>query len=107
MIEPGVVEGTGFLYPFIDGDEHDAGSLLADLARSAEGKAGESLRLRDATLEEYSTALREMAAEMAERFLAGGRMFSFGNGGSATDAASLAALFTRPPTGRALPARHR
>ncbi|MGA2208570.1 MAG: SIS domain-containing protein [Acidimicrobiales bacterium] len=105
MIEPGVVEGTGFLYPFIDGDEHDAGSLLADLARSAEGKAGESLRLRDATLEEYSTALREMAAEMAERFLAGGRMFSFGNGGSATDAASLAALFTRPPTGRALPAR--
>jgi D-sedoheptulose 7-phosphate isomerase len=103
--EPVVVEGTGFLYPFIDADEHDAAGLLADLARSAEGKAAESLRLRIATLEEYSAAISELAREMAGRFRAGGRMFSFGNGGSATDAASLAALFTRPPTGRPLAAR--
>jgi D-sedoheptulose 7-phosphate isomerase len=105
MAEPVVVEGTRFLYPFIEADEHDAVGLLADLARSAEGKAAESLRLRNATLDEYSAALSELAAEMTERFLAGARMFSFGNGGSATDATSLAALFTRPPTGRALAAR--
>ena len=42
---------------------------------------------------------------MARRFRAGGRLFTFGNGGSATDAASFAALFTRPPRGQGLPAR--
>jgi D-sedoheptulose 7-phosphate isomerase len=42
---------------------------------------------------------------MAERFLAGGQLFAFGNGGSATDAAGAAALFVRPPGGRPLPAR--
>ena len=42
---------------------------------------------------------------MAARLGAGGRLFTFGNGGSSTDAASLAALFAAPPWGRALPAR--
>ena len=42
---------------------------------------------------------------MAERFDRGGRLFTFGNGGSSTDAASVAALFASPPWGRALPAR--
>ena len=41
---------------------------------------------------------------MAARFAAGGRLFTFGNGGSATDAESAADLFARPPSGRALPA---
>jgi D-sedoheptulose 7-phosphate isomerase len=41
---------------------------------------------------------------MAARFEAGGRLFSFGNGGSATDAAGVAALFRCPPWGKALPA---
>jgi D-sedoheptulose 7-phosphate isomerase len=43
---------------------------------------------------------------MAARFQAGGRLFTFGNGGSATDAASIAALFATPPHGRAVPARN-
>ena len=42
---------------------------------------------------------------MAERFAAGGRLFTFGNGGSATDAEAVAHLYTEPPWGRALPAR--
>jgi len=37
---------------------------------------------------------------MARRFAAGGRMFTFGNGGSCTDSATLARLFARPPIGR-------
>ena len=40
-----------------------------------------------------------------QRFADGGRLFTFGNGGSSTDAASLASLFARPPSGAALPAR--
>ena len=43
---------------------------------------------------------------MAARFVSGGTLFTFGNGGSATDAASVAALFAAPPEGRPLPARN-
>ena len=98
-------QNTDFLYPFIEGDERDATSLLADLATSAEAKAAQSTELRTLTLERFASLIEEIAAEMSRRFRAGGRLFTFGNGGSATDAASFAALFTRPPRGRGLPAR--
>jgi D-sedoheptulose 7-phosphate isomerase len=99
-------EPTGFLYPFIDGDEHDAGPLLADLAASARSKLGESRELRSATLEACDGALRDAARAMADRFRRGGRLLAFGNGGSATDAEGAVALFRSPPVGqgRALPA---
>ena len=98
-------EGTDFLYPFIEGDERDADALLADLGRSAVAKAQESARLRLATLTKARVDLDATAAVMAAAFVAGGRLFAFGNGGSSTDAASLATLFARPPWGRPLPAR--
>jgi D-sedoheptulose 7-phosphate isomerase len=94
---------TDFLYPFIEGDERDAPALLADLAASAEAKAIESARVRVATLEREP--VREAAAAMAAAFAAGGRLFTFGNGGSSTDAAGTASLFVHPPWGRPLPAR--
>lgn len=94
-----------FLYPFLDAAERDADALLADLARSAEGKAQESARLRQQTLERLAAQLDEVAGAVAERLRAGGRVFAFGNGGSATDAAGLVALLSRPPAGQAVPAR--
>lgn len=100
----GAGEATDFLYPFIDARETDASSLLDDLAASARAKAAESSALRRATLEEGADALAAAGAEMARRFAAGGRLFTFGNGGSSTDAATLAALFAHPPAGRPLPA---
>jgi D-sedoheptulose 7-phosphate isomerase len=100
-----VPEETDFLYPFIERDERDAGALLLDLARSAAGKRDVGLALREATLSASAATLAATADAMATAFDAGGRLFSFGNGGSATDAASLAALFAHPPSGRALPAR--
>jgi D-sedoheptulose 7-phosphate isomerase len=96
---------TDFLYPFIEREERDAGSLLADLTRSAEAKAAVSAELRDSTLERLDRELDAAASAMAARFTAGGRLFTFGNGGSSTDAAGAAALFSRPPWGRPLPAR--
>ncbi len=96
---------TDFLYPFIDREERDAGSLVADLARSAAAKAADSSALRATTLHELAAQLADAAAAMAERFVAGGRLFAFGNGGSSTDAAGLASLFSHPPTGRSLAAR--
>lgn len=92
-------EPTNFLYPFIDGERTDATSLLADLAVSAQAKASESLALRRSTLEANAGLLEATAGEMARRFAAGGRMFTFGNGGSCTDSTTLAGLFARPPGG--------
>lgn len=97
-------EPTNFLYPFIDGTESDATALLADLADSAARKAAESAALRCCTLESYADLIATAGAEMARRFTASGRLFTFGNGGSSTDAATLAALFAQPPAGEPLPA---
>ncbi|HEY4794997.1 MAG TPA: phosphoheptose isomerase, partial [Mycobacterium sp.] len=78
-------EPTNFLYPFIDAQEDNPQSLLADLAASAQAKAAESLALRRTTLEANADLLDQAATEMARRFAADGRMFTFGNGGSCTD----------------------
>jgi len=100
-----MAENTGFLYPFIDGDERDADTLLADLAASARDKARESSALQRSTLAGCAEQIADAAAQLAQRFDRGGRLYSFGNGGSATDAATLAALFARPAGGhRPLPA---
>ncbi len=97
-------EATSFLYPFIDAQERDPRPLLRDLAASARAKAAESAQLRQAALAANAEALAAAAGEMARRFARGGRLFAFGNGGSSTDATTLAALFARPPVGRPLPA---
>ena len=97
-------EPTGFLYPFIDGDERDASGLVADLAASARAKIATSNALRTATLERSASALEHAGEAMAHRFRHGGRLFAFGNGGSATDAEGTVALFRSPPHGRALAA---
>ena len=95
---------TDFLYPFLDAQERDQDALLRDLAASARAKAAESAALRASTLAACADALARAAAEMARRFAAGGRLFCFGNGGSSTDATTLADLFARPPGHVPLPA---
>lgn len=97
-------ETTGFLYPFIEADERDSAALLTDLADSARQKARESSALQRSTLAACGSQLAAAGAEIAARFSAGGRMYSFGNGGSSTDAATFAALFAQPVAGRPLPA---
>jgi D-sedoheptulose 7-phosphate isomerase len=97
-------EPTGWLYPFIEAEERDATGLLDDLAASARSKMAESKRLRAATLEGSAADIRRAGLAMAGRFRRGGRLFAFGNGGSATDAEGTVELFRRPPSGRPLPA---
>jgi D-sedoheptulose 7-phosphate isomerase len=97
-------EPTGFLYPFIEAEERDGTKLLVDLARSADAKITESESLRAASLQRWEELLEEAGSSMASRFAAGGRLFAFGNGGSATDAEGTVQLFRDPPYGRALPA---
>src|SRR4051812_24718278 len=97
-------ESTGFLYPFIEADERDPGTLLTDLAASARSKAQESAALQQSTLRDCADVLLAAATGLADRFALGGRLFAFGNGGSSTDAATFAALFAQPVSGRPLPA---
>ena len=97
-------EPTSFLYPFIDAEERDPEGLLAGLVASARQKVGASVRLRTQTLAQCGDELSAAGAAMAARFARGGRLFAFGNGGSATDADALAARFRSPPWGAALPA---
>jgi D-sedoheptulose 7-phosphate isomerase len=101
VVRPGASrDSTSFLYPFIEADERDASSLLADLAASARFKARESAALQQATLGACADQIEACAEAMAERFAAGGRMYAFGNGGSSTDCATFATLFARPTADR-------
>lgn len=97
-------EPTGFLYPFIEAEERDSANLLEDLAASARAKMDVSAALRASSIKEARLELEGAASAMAQRFEGGGRLFTFGNGGSATDAEGTAGLFRDPPSGRALPA---
>jgi D-sedoheptulose 7-phosphate isomerase len=97
-------EPTGFLYPFIEAEERDASALLADLAGSARTKITASRALRAASIERCEGTLQIAGEAMSRRFRNGGRLFAFGNGGSATDAEGAVQLFSRPPHGRSLPA---
>ena len=96
---------SGFLYPMLEQSAADTTVLLADLARSAQAKAQQSAQVREVALLTLAPELDRAADAMAAAFVAAGRLLCFGNGGSATDAAGLAALFVSPSTGRPLPAR--
>lgn len=95
---------TDFLYPFLGHDEDDLDALLDDLTRSAHDKADISAALVESTREQLDGDLRAAARDVAECLARGGRLLTFGNGGSSTDASGLAALFATPPHGPPLPA---
>lgn len=90
---------SDFLYPFLSGETTDRAALVDDLVRSARAKATESDELRRRTLAEVAGDLDAAADAMSARFESGGRLLTIGNGGSSTDAASLASLFADPPIG--------
>ncbi|MET8146106.1 SIS domain-containing protein [Sphaerisporangium sp. NPDC005288] len=108
-------EGTDGLYPFLrgrgrgrghgPGGEHGRrGELEEHAVRSTAAKAEEILRLRAQVGELHAERLAACAQDMADRFAAGGRLFTFGNGGSSTDAQEVATLHLRPRHGPPLPA---
>lgn len=98
------------LYPFLyDGPAPDAArleSVLAEAARSTRQKCGDVIALREQIRGEYGGALVAASVAMAERFASGGKLLTFGNGGSATDAhdAELDCLIPPRPRWRPLPA---
>ena len=95
------------LYPFLYAEEGtgDLAGVLEQVRSSTVAKAGEILELRRLIARRDGARIAECARDMADRFAAGGQLFAFGNGGSATDAQQLATLFMHPGDGfPALPA---
>ncbi|TVZ05861.1 SIS domain-containing protein [Trebonia kvetii] len=93
------------LYPFLYADTSDLPAVLEQVRTSTVAKAAEIRELRRVIARRDGARLAQCAREMAARFAAGGRLFAFGNGGSATDAQQIATLFLHPGGGfRPLPA---
>jgi D-sedoheptulose 7-phosphate isomerase len=88
------------LYPFLYADATDLEEVLAEVRASTVAKTEEIAELRRLASARESTRLANCAEDMAARFAAGGRLFAFGNGGSATDAQQLATLFLNPGPGK-------
>ena len=89
-------EAMESLYPFLYSDTSDLPAVLEQVRNSTVAKAGEILELRRVIAARDGARLAECARQAAARFAAGGRLFAFGNGGSATDAQQLATLFLNP-----------
>ncbi|MFU8852827.1 SIS domain-containing protein [Micromonospora sp. SL1-18] len=100
------VEGAiGALYPFLDARPADVDAVLAAVAASTVEKAAEIVALRGSLVAEHGQRLVDCVARCAAAFAAGGTLYTFGNGGSSTDAQDVAQLFLHPPTAaRPLPA---
>jgi D-sedoheptulose 7-phosphate isomerase len=93
------------LYPFLYANTSDVDAVVEQVRRSTVDKAREIIELRASVLERDGDRLLECADGMAGRFAAGGRLMTFGNGGSSTDAQDLASLFLSPAgDARPLPA---
>lgn len=91
---------TGPLYPFLQ----SGATTTEEVTRSTITKATESLHLRLRVLDDLGPALTACAHALAAAFRAGGTLFTFGNGGSSTDAQSVAQLYSCGGSGSALPA---
>jgi len=80
---------AAFLYPFLESKPQDTSTLRASVADSIRAKARTDERLRTEAANSAS-AIAEAAAMIRQRIAAGGTIFTFGNGGSATDANDFA-----------------
>ena len=78
---------TAFLYPFQQEAEDDLDTVLADVGASTVRKGQDTIALRRGL---DLDAVARLAAGVRAALARGGRLLTFGNGGSATDAADLA-----------------
>jgi D-sedoheptulose 7-phosphate isomerase len=84
------------LYPFLYSRSSDVDAVLERVRESTVDKTREITELRAELLRRDGARLTACAERMAERFVEGGRLLAFGNGGSATDAQDLVGLFLSP-----------
>jgi D-sedoheptulose 7-phosphate isomerase len=90
---PGSIES---LYPFLYSGATDIEPVLEQARASTVAKAHEVMGLREQVCALSGERLAACASQAALRFSAGGRLLTFGNGGSATDAEQIATVFLYP-----------
>jgi D-sedoheptulose 7-phosphate isomerase len=97
--------GMEALYPFLYEETAGLDAVMEAVSRSTAEKAAEIVAVRRTVAECFGELLEVCARAMAARFSAGGRLLTFGNGGSSTDAAAVAGVFLAGGGGgRPLPA---
>jgi len=86
------------LYPFLHGRKQDARAVDEALLESVRQKAAHHRTVLDKFFAENEAALIATARTIAAVYLAKGRLFTMGNGGSSCDAAHVAVEFLHPIT---------
>jgi D-sedoheptulose 7-phosphate isomerase len=93
------VGASSFLYPFLGREEQALESVVEEVQGSMLQKLEEVNGMRAAVAASEVNTISEIAAAISERLERGGKIISFGNGGSATDANDLVADCVAPPPG--------
>lgn len=93
------------LYPFLYEGGADLPAVLQEVAASTRAKVDEIVELRGRVGEEVADHLGGCAMDMADAFVGGGKLLTFGNGGSSSDAQEVAQVHLAPHgDARSLPA---
>jgi D-sedoheptulose 7-phosphate isomerase len=93
------VGASSFLYPFLGSQEQQLEKVVEEVQGSMLQKMEEVNGMRAAVAEKEVGAISRIAAAIAERLKRGGKIITFGNGGSATDANDLVTDCVTPPPG--------
>jgi D-sedoheptulose 7-phosphate isomerase len=93
------VGNSSFLYPFLGKGQQPLEEVVSEVQGSMLQKMQEVNSLRSAAAESEANAISQIAVAVAERLERGGKVITFGNGGSATDANDLVSDCVDPPPG--------
>jgi D-sedoheptulose 7-phosphate isomerase len=93
------VGASSFLYPFLGSQEQRLEGVVEEVQGSMLQKIEEVNGMRAAVTETEADAISDIAAGISERLASGGKIITFGNGGSATDANDLVIDCVTPPPG--------
>jgi D-sedoheptulose 7-phosphate isomerase len=93
------VGNSSFLYPFLGKGQQPLEEVVGEVQLSMLQKMQEVNRLRTAAAESEADASSRIAVAVAQRLERGGKLITFGNGGSATDANDLVSDCVDPPPG--------
>src|ERR671914_449575 len=83
------VGNSSFLYRFLGKGQQSLEEIVSEVQGSMLQKMQEVNRLRTAAAESEVAAISQIAVAIADRLERGGKLITFGNGGSATDANDL------------------
>jgi D-sedoheptulose 7-phosphate isomerase len=93
------VGDSAFLYPFLGEQKEPSADVVDQVAASIRAKAHDDSQLRARVAGEQSEQIAATARAIHQRLQKGGKIITFGNGGSATDANDFAIDCVLPPGG--------